>query len=388
MDSEILKQIEALVAGRAMPEGLTVADVRERFLKGKGRLARKTRMHYEWAFDRMARFSPLFPRNAGEVNEFVGSLKDLGDVSVLQLFRCVRMICAYLAKTYGWVDASVSAERPKVEHKRRRYFTEDELKAIVNGCRDVSERTLILALLDSSARIGELAGLRLSGLGEDFFTVTGKTGQRRYRCDRRLVALMREIAVDGVVFPMKVGGARGRYIEPVRASGSDSLSGRVHDIMVRAGITGKKLGPHTLRHTAGSLVARKTMSALAVRAVLQHDSVKTSELYIHDVEEGIQQEVSPLEISGLQVGGAGSRQSALDGGAMLALPSPGGVVVIADLIEDLFPAIPDGVKVRPALSSEDLRLLRDGLISLMRSKGESGGGSRCVQLLRRMLRRV
>ena len=61
---------------------------------------------------------------------------------------------------------------------------------------------------------------------------------------------------------------------------------------------------------------------------------------------------------------------------------------VCDLIKDLFPEIPEGVKIRPALSSEDLILIRDGLMELMRVRGESGSGSRCVQLVRRMLRRV
>lgn len=63
-------------------------------------------------------------------------------------------------------------------------------------------------------------------------------------------------------------------------------------------------------------------------------------------------------------------------------------VSVSDLIQDLFPEIPEGVKIRPALSSDDLGLISDGLKELMRVRGEAGSGSRCVQLMRRMLRRV
>ena len=88
----------------------------------------------------------------------------------------------------------------------------------------------------------------------------------------------------------------------------------------------------------------------------------------------------------------------IDGGKVqLALPpgvqalqqvrvDPGADVV--SLLEGLFPVIPDGLKVRPALSSEDLRLVRDGLMELMRSRGEYGSGSASVRLLWRVLRKV
>ncbi len=180
-----------------------------------------------------------------------------------------------------------------------------------------------------------------------------------------------------------------RVIEPARACKPNVLGDRVRVIMERAGLTGEKLGPHTLRHTAASLVARGTKSALAVRALLQHDNIATSMAYIHDAEDAIQQEISPMELAGVKVGGEDGRQLAIEGAKRLALPAPGGTVgSVSDLIEDLFPAVPDGVEVRPRLDSDDLRLMRDALMDLMRIRNENGSGSRCVQLMRRMLRRV
>ena len=87
----------------------------------------------------------------------------------------------------------------------------------------------------------------------------------------------------------------------------------------------------------------------------------------------------------MDVGGE-ARQLGIGEGVKL-LPAAGGEDVYP-LIKDLFPEVPEGVKVRPGLSSEDLRLIRDGLMELMRVRGESGSGSRCVQLMRRMLRKL
>jgi site-specific recombinase XerD len=311
----------------------------------------------------------------------MGSLKGLNDESVLEIFKCLRAVGRYTKQTYGWVDPTERANRPKVEHKRRRYLSESELKAVAGACREVRDKALILALIDSSARIGEIVGLRVEDLGDDNFKAKGKTGQRRYRCDARIISLLRECAVDGVVFPMMDSGRR--VIRPARLCAN--LGDRVRVIMERAGLKGEKLGAHTLRHTAASLVARKSMSGLAVKALLQHDNIATSMMYIHDAEDKIQQAYSPLELSGVDMVGEARQLGIGEGVKMLATTEGIGVYM---LIEDLFPEVPEGVKVRPALSSEDLRLIRDGLMELMRVRGESGSGSRCVQLIRRMLRKL
>lgn len=193
---------------------------------------------------------------------------------------------------------------------------------------------------------------------------------------------MREIAVDGVVFPVK--DASRQVVKPARSCPPATLGERVRAIMERAGLRGEKLGPHTLRHTAASMVARSTRSALAVKALLQQDNIKSSMVYIHDAEDEIQQMVSPLELSGVKMG-EDKQIEFSDDVKLLEMP---GEVSVRNLIIELFPNVPEGVKVRPALSSKDLNLIRDGLIELMKVREESGSGSDCVQLMKRVLRKV
>ena len=86
---------------------------------------------------------------------------------------------------------------------------------------------------------------------------------------------------------------------------------------------------------------------------------------------------------------SGSGKQLQIGQGVALLPLGGGSVAsVANLVEDLFPVIADGIRVRPALHSEDLRLISAGLIELMKVRNENGSGSRCVQLIRRILRRV
>jgi hypothetical protein len=92
-----------------------------------------------------------------------------------------------------------------------------------------------------------------------------------------------------------------------------------------------------------------------------------------------------LELSGLDIVGEAKQLSIGEG---VKIIEGTGIEPVSDLIKDLFPEVPEGVRVRPALNSEDLRLIIDGLMELMRIRGESGSGSKCVQLIRRVLRKV
>ena len=76
---------------------------------------------------------------------------------------------------------------------------------------------------------------------------------------------------------------------------SSALSMRVIRLCKRAGLKGEKLGPHTLRHSSASLVASETKNAIAVKALLQHDNIQTSMIYVHDVEEELRLKYSEYD---------------------------------------------------------------------------------------------
>ena len=162
---------------------------------------------------------------------------------------------------------------------------------IVRACDGESEELLIGTLIDSACRIGELAGVTSGDVGDGYILLIGKTGQRRYRLAQVFCDRMRKFAEGGQpVFPDKY--------HPGRSASVAALSQRVRFIIKKAGVSGKKLGPHTIRHTSASLVASEKGSALMVKAILQHDDIETSMEYIHDVEDKLQQEVSPLQLLG------------------------------------------------------------------------------------------
>jgi hypothetical protein len=135
-------------------------------------------------------------------------------------------------------------------------------------------------------------------------------------------------------------------------------------------------------------VARETQSSLAVKAVLGHESVKTSEIYIHDVEDDIAQGISPLRVLVEDVLGE-------EGSSQLMLPAPGecgrggGVVEkVVEAWDGELPVIGDGVSVRPKLDADDLGIIREVFRQYIMSDGTGQLAVRCRELFVRMVRRV
>ncbi len=156
-----------------------------------------------------------------------------------------------------------------------------------------------------------------------------------------------------------------------------------------------------MRHSGASLVAKETGSALVVKALLQHDKIDTSMQYIHDVEDSIQQRISPLRLVSEKVfeeyGSSINMEPKqltedncrVESKTTALVPVEVEVVEwVIDLTEDMFPEVVDGIEIRSLLRTEDLRLLRRVFIHYAKSDMANGDVSKCRQLMERMMRKA
>jgi len=354
-------------------------EVLEIVLRGK-RLGTCSKESYRCAFESLAKFSEEFPTNSGVINEWLASLENYSDQTVRLYFTLVRIGGEYMRKHYKIDNPCDLCEKVRVVRRKRRYFTPEELMGIIGACGSDFNRCLVLTLLDSGCRIGELAKLKRAAVGQDYLDVLGKTGERRYRLDSELCLRLKALANndDDYVF--------GNGTESLSAG---ALSLRVMRLCKKAGIKGKKLGPHSIRHSVGTLVAKYTRSDLAVKAILQHDNIATSMLYVHDAEDEIQKEISPLKLAL----GSYAEESETQVKMITEVAGEDGEfietedVAVDDGLDELMSSPGAGVKVRPILKPEDIELLRCALIDYARGNGNMSR-SRCITFYNRMLRKV
>ncbi len=112
--------------------------------------------------------------------------------------------------------------------------------------------------------------------------------------------------------------------------------------------------------------------------------------YIHDVEDSFQQETSPLELLGEDLFGENSnlhQQNPLmitNGKDHPEDAAPD----TADLYNQMFQPVPEALKIRPQLSTNDLNLIRQMFIHFCQTTEYSAATASIKQLYSRMLRKV
>lgn len=366
-------------------------EVLDHILAGK-RMSEAHKKHYRVALKSLAQFSEEWPTRSVTIDEWLNSISDkYADTTLHLYFQTGQAAGNYIESNYDLKNPFTKAQKIKIEKKHRRYFSSAEMLSIIKACRNDKEKTLILTFIDSTCRVGELANLETSKVGINCLDVSGKTGQRLYRCDPILCKQLIKLGGDSkYVFHDKNGNQLS----------SGTLGTQARRVIKAAGITGLKVGPHTLRHSGASLVAQVTGSALAVKALLQHDKIDTSMEYIHDTEDILQQRISPLKLMGDQVYGeiandelkqlelkSGINETPLDQ-PIEQNETPTSNPQIIDLFELEFDEIKENITIRSQLNSDDLNLLRRAMIAYAKTGTAGQDKDRSKALLRRMLRKV
>jgi len=151
-------------------------------------------------------------------------------------------------------------------------------------------------------------------------------------------------------------------------------------------------------------VARETGQALVVKALLQHDDLKTSMGYIHDAEDLVvgDDRYSPLRLLGEQYKKAGGDDGGIKveqlqltegesiGESVAVVPVSSEIVAeadIDDLVGDMFPKISEGVAVRTVLKYEDLLRMRKVFAWYARYNSGDSDVAWARELMKRMLRK-
>jgi integrase/recombinase XerD len=360
----------------------------DKFIQGKRRNAQSLDRYNEvfWSFNRKYLDVPSTPL---EINEWLSEIKG-SDSTLYTYYTVIRAMYKFGNEILDLPDPFLKLHAPKIAKTDRRIWTPEEIIQIMNYAKPGRDRILLMVLIDSTCRIGEIGyheltpgkffpGLNVSDLGKDYFVSIGKTGKRKYRCQPELIEAMQNMAnQSGYIFTTSQG----------KVMTSHYLAKLVTKICKGAGITGTKIGAHTFRHTSGTLVAKHTRSALAVKALLQHDKIDTSMLYIHNAEDDIQQEISPLALT---------MEQCAKPNQLLMLEGPSSsdsteitevVEGIPDLTEELFPKIPADIVIHSRLKTSDLELIRRAFVTHARHSPEYGDAGNLSALLKRMIRLV
>jgi site-specific recombinase XerD len=224
--------------------------------------------------------------------------------------RSARAFCNWLVKC-AYLERSPfeTVTFPKVGKPLIRLIEPEEFERLLLACRPSGEighlvdraaarnRAILWVLLDTGIRVSELCGLRLGDVDRrrQLLIVTGKGSKTRrialgQNGLRNLLYYLDQYRPDEE--ELSAWGSAGEdhlFLSetrlPLTKNGVELL---FHRLKQRAGITGKRVSPHILRHTFAVRYLQAGGDPFSLQELLGHEDMATVKLYMHLNDQMVQ----------------------------------------------------------------------------------------------------
>lgn len=221
----------------------------------------------------------------------------------------LRMFYKYLTVQKRILDENPLQEldAPKIKKTLPKYLTLEEsldLLKSVDGKFKERDYCILTLFLNCGMRLSELVSLNLSDIrSNNTLVVTGKGNKERTiylndACVDAINAYLPFRPVDGVKQKDKdalfISRQKGR-ISP------KTIQFIVKSTLEKAGLSDRELSTHKLRHTAATLMYQYgNVDVLAIKEILGHESLSTTQIYTHVVNEQLQKAAAANPLSNVK----------------------------------------------------------------------------------------
>lgn len=197
--------------------------------------------------------------------------------------------------------ANISLGTPKKSLPK--YLSADESIELLNNIQsDFYERDfcILTMFLNCGMRLAELITINLSDFKGGTIRITGKGGKER-------LVYLNNACQDALAHYLPARAALPNLSEPnalfvSKRTGKRLTARRVQQIVERclqsAGLSGRGYSPHKLRHTAATLMYQGGVDMLALKEILGHENVSTTQIYTHINQQQLRDAVAASPLSG------------------------------------------------------------------------------------------
>ena len=214
----------------------------------------------------------------------------------------------YLTVHEGLLDSNPTENLtpPKKAKTLPRYLTLEQSRELLNavdGSDKERDYCILTLFLNCGMRLTELVTINMGDFKQDTIRITGKGNKERlvYLNDACLEALDHYKKARAAL-PNLPTDERALFVS--KRTGKRLTARRVEQIVARclqsAGLSGRGFSPHKLRHTAATLMYQGGVDMLALKEILGHESVSTTQIYTPINQERLRAAVkaSPLADQG------------------------------------------------------------------------------------------
>ena len=196
-------------------------------------------------------------------------------------------------------------DSPKIKKTLPKYLTLDESIALLNavdGKYKERDYCIITLFLNCGMRLSELVSLNLTDIrSNNTLVVTGKGNKERTvylndACVDAINAYLPYRPVDGVKDKNALFISR----QKTRIS-PKTVQFIVKSTLEKAGLSGRELSTHKLRHTAATLMYQHgSVDVLAIKEILGHESLSTTQIYTHIMDEQLKNAAAANPLSNVK----------------------------------------------------------------------------------------
>jgi len=215
----------------------------------------------------------------------------------------LRGLLKFLAKSGHKSLPAEQVELARQEERQVDFLEGDDLERLLkapstHNLRGLRDRALLETLFSTGLRVSELCALNRDSidLHKSEFSVRGKGGKVRvvFLAESAVLTLQAYLAkrfdVDPALFIRVPKGKKPNF---ARQSGwrltPRSVQRLIKKYATKAGIVGKKVTPHVLRHSFGTDLLRSGADIRSVQALLGHANIATTQIYTHVTDKHLKE---------------------------------------------------------------------------------------------------
>lgn len=188
----------------------------------------------------------------------------------------VRSVLRFLKKRgYDVLDYRM-IDLPKVLRSKPTYLEYGEVQRVIDATENLRDKAIISCLFSTGCRISELLNLNIEDVQTQEVTVLGKGSKYRrvYIDDKAWEYLQTYLETRKDRIPALFVSGQYRRITVSR------VQQILHVLEADVGLE-KNLTPHVMRHSYATDLVRNGADIMAVKDLMGHQTVKTTEIYTH-----------------------------------------------------------------------------------------------------------
>lgn len=237
------------------------------------------------------------------IEQFLSSVaKGESPANFSRKLYAIKGLCAYLERN-NLLSLNITIKAPRNHKRNISYLTAEEAKRLLEAVKNSHlpyfaprDTAIISLLLNTGIRVSELTNLKVG----DFDYIFGSSSYikiKRKGGDEARIPVGPQIAQNIKKYLSK---RNSNSDEPLFLSrkGSQIRQNTVYCLvrsyLEHAGIKKQKMGPHTLRHTVGTMLRAKGVDLVVIQKLLGHKKLETTGIYMHVEPKDLENAVTAL----------------------------------------------------------------------------------------------